>query len=107
MTYQIRITERAQTDMMRAADHIAYVLKNPRAADALLDETAAEINSLATMPQRYALAGDRVLASWGIRFLRIKNYLVFYTVDETTCTVFIVRFLYGKSNWAAILRGNE
>lgn len=107
MTYQIRITERAQSDMMRAADHITYVLKNPQAADALLEDAATEINSLATMPQRYALARDRVLASWGIRFLRIRNYLAFYTVDETAHTVFIIRFLYGKSNWAAVLRNGK
>ena len=45
-----------------------------------------------------------VLASWGIRFVIINNYLAFYTIDEEKQTVIIVRFLYQKSNWTAILR---
>ena len=32
------------------------------------------------------------------------NYLAFYTVDDATQTVYIVRFLYGKSNWITILK---
>ena len=32
------------------------------------------------------------------------NYLAFYTVDDATQTVHIVRFLYGKSNWITILK---
>ena len=104
MSFQIFITSQAHRDISKAADYIAYTLNNQKAADDLLDETEAEIMSLASMPERYALADDHVLASWGIRFLKIKNYLAFYTVDEEMQRVFIIRFLYGKSNWTAILR---
>ena len=106
MMYQVRITSRAQEDIDKAADYIEYALKNPQAADALLDAAEAEIASLSDMPEPYALVRDDVLASWGIRCARIKNYMAFYTVDEAHKTVYVVRFLYGKSNWAAILRSD-
>jgi len=104
MTYTIHISNRAQADIDKAADHIEYVLKNPQAADALLDAVDEEISSLAAMPERFAVVDDDVLASWGIRFVRIKNYLAFYTIDEDQEVVFIVRFLFGKSDWITILR---
>ena len=104
MTFQLHITSRAQADIEKAAEHIEFVLKNPQAADALIDAVEAEITSLSAMPERYALVDDDVLSSWGIRFVRIKNYLVFYRVDNSAGIVYIVRFLYGKSNWVSILR---
>ena len=56
------------------------------------------------MPEKLRLVDDPVLAVWGIRFIRVNNYLAFYTIDEDKKVVIIVRFLYQKSNWNTILR---
>ena len=48
MNYQIHITKIAERDLNRAVDHIEFALKNPQAADRLLDDTEREIMSLAT-----------------------------------------------------------
>ena len=53
---------------MRAADYIEFTLKNPTAADNLLDVATEQIGSLADLPQKFRLVDDPVLASWGIRF---------------------------------------
>ena len=79
MKYNIHVTQAAERDMANAYDYIDLVLKNPTAA-------------------------DKLLSLWGIRFTIVMNYLAFYTVDDATQTVHIVRFLYGKSNWITILK---
>lgn len=104
MSYIIHITSIAERDIMRAADYIEFNLKNPTAADHLLDTITEQINSLADMPQKFHLADDPVLASLGIRFVLVNNYLAFYTIDEEKRMVIVVRFLFQKSNWNAILR---
>ena len=104
MSYQVHITSTAKHDIMRAADYIEFTLKNPDAAEHLLDAVAKQIGSLADLPQKFRLVDDPVLASWGIRFVIVNNYLAFYTIDEEKQTVIIVRFLYQKSNWSSILR---
>ena len=104
MSYIIHITATAERDIMRAADHIEFNLKNPTAADYLLDVATEQINSLADMPQKFRLVDDPVLASWEIRYVIVNNYLAFYTIDEEKQMVIVVRFLYQKSNWNAILR---
>ncbi len=104
MSYRIHITSTAERDIMSAADYIEFTLKNPKAADNLLDEAEAQINSLSELPEKFPLVDDPVLASWEIRFVIIKNYLAFYTIDKETQTVIVVRFLYQKSNWNSILR---
>lgn len=104
MSYQVHITERAQRDLEGAADYIEYTLLNPTAADELLAAAEETLASLSDMPQRIMPVTDEVLAAWGIRFIRVKNYLGFYVIDEERQVVHIVRFLYMKRDWQTILR---
>ena len=104
MSYSIHITATAERDMINASNHIEFVLKNPKAADDLLDAAELKISSLADFPQKFKLVDDPVLSSWGVRFVVVNGYLAFYEIAEDTQKVIIVRFLFQKSNWTAILR---
>ena len=104
MSYQIHITSTAEHDIIHAVDYIEFTLKNPQAADNLLDVVTKQIGTFSDFPQKSRLVDDPFLASWEIRFVIINNYLAFYTIDEEKQTVIIVRFLYQKSNWTSILR---
>ena len=100
--YSIHITKAAERDIANAANYIEFALKNPQAAEALLDIVEEKINNIAIFPEKFAVIEDVVLSSWGIRFVAIKNYLAFYLIDEITCTIHVVRFLYGKRNYEQI-----
>lgn len=104
MSFCVHITSAAERDLNRAADYIEFVLKNPQAADTLLDEAEKKINSLADFPEKFSVVDDPVLASWKIRFVLINNYLAFYTIDYERNLVIVVRFLFQKSNWNVVLR---
>ena len=103
MMYNIHITATAERDILRAADYIEFTLKNPTAADHLLDAATEQINSLSDMPEKFRLVDDPILASWKIRFIIVNNYLAFYTIDKEKQLVIVIRFLYQKSNWNSIL----
>ena len=102
MSYHLHITSVAERDISQAADYIEFVLKNPKAADDLLEETNQKINALLPFPQEHPIVEDKLLAAWGIRFTQIKNYLAFYVIEENQVTV--IRFLYAKSDWISILK---
>ena len=102
MSCHLHITSVAERDISQAADYIEFVLKNPKAADDLLEETDQKINALLPFPQEHPIVEDKLLAAWGIRFTQIKNYLAFYVVEENQVTV--IRFLYAKSDWISILK---
>lgn len=104
MSYSIHITKTALKDLNNAIHYIDNVLLNAQAANDLLTEADKKIGGLTDYPKNHQLVDDPVLNTWGIRFVSVKNYLAFYTVDEETATVNIIRFLYGKRNWSAILR---
>lgn len=51
--------------------------------------------SLESMPERNPLYKEEPWHSQGVRFVPVKNYLLFYTVNSETNTVSIARILYG------------
>ncbi len=104
MNYHIHITLTAEKDMVHAADYIEFSLKNPQAADHLLDEAERQINTLSHFPMKHPLVDDKILSACGVRFVTLGNYLAFYTVSEEEKQVNIIRFLYAKSDWHSILK---
>lgn len=63
MNYHIHITLTAEKDMVHAADYIEFSLKNPQAADHLLDEAERQINTLSHFPMKHALVDDKILSA--------------------------------------------
>ena len=104
MSYSICVTATAIQDLKEVTDYIDYTLKNPQAADNLLDEFEAKTTKLTTFPTKFQLVDDALLASWGVRYVVVKNYLAFYVIAEKQKKVYIVRFLYQKSDWSSILK---
>ena len=67
--------------------------------DAILDA----IFTLEEMPERIGFVKDARLAGKGIRPLYVKNYTVFFRIGESERVVDIVRVMYSRRDWAALL----
>ena len=106
MKFRVDITETAKNDMIEAAEYIDYVLKNPQAADNLMEAIEKEIDSLTVFPERYAVLDDSVLSSFNVRFVRVKDYLAFYVIMEDERLVVILRFLHMRRDWTEILKAD-
>ena len=104
--YFVKITDIAEEDILSTVKYIADVLKAPIAANNLLDEIEKQEEILGHTPKIYPFAPDYYLAEKGIRFVMIKNYIMFYTINEEEKTVTIIRFLYGRRDWKNILQNN-
>lgn len=102
MNYHLHITKTAEHDLENAADYIEFTLKNPTAADHLLDLAEEKFNSLIPFPEQHPLIDDPVLSTWAVRFVTINHYLGFYTVRGET--IYVLRFLYAKQNWVSLLK---
>ncbi|HCM27581.1 MAG TPA: type II toxin-antitoxin system RelE/ParE family toxin [Treponema sp.] len=105
--YRVDFTEPAEEDLLAALRYISDVLKAPGAASKLLSETEQQLKVLESLPRSCPLVQDEVLAMQGIRLLSVKNYLVFYVVKESEKAISIIRFLYGRRDWARALKGKD
>ena len=104
MNYSLNITDLAEEDILITVRYISGVLKNPIAVNNLLDEIELHEKILEDTPYIYPFVNDEYLSEKGLKYIRIKNFLLFYIIDEDTRIVNVIRFLYSRRNWKDILK---
>ena len=101
--YLVQITDIAEEEILTTATYIADVLKAPIAANNLLDEIEKYENILETTPNIFSFVPDDYLKARGIKYIMVKNYMMFYTINEDEKVVDVIRFLHGRRDWKRIL----
>ena len=101
--YKILVSESYQRDISSIIKYITNDIDAPLAAADFLDYIEEIVSSLSHMPYRYNLVDDPYLQHKEFRKCIIKNYIVFYNVDENSKTVMIHRILHTRQNWIDIL----
>ena len=101
--YRVNITDLAKQDITKTAAHITYEFQEPTIAVKTTDAILDAIFTLEEMPDRIGLVKDERLAEKGIRPLYVKNYTVFFRIEESARVVDIVRVLYSRRDWTSLL----
>jgi len=101
--YRVEIAQAAKGDLREINRYISVELKAPASALKLADAFADAFIDLEDMPQKYPLVRDERLAAKGYRRRGVKNYSVFYKINENTHEVDVSRILYGRRDWQNIL----
>lgn len=94
--YLVKVTEQARGQLREIAQYIANELKNPDAALHTLDVLEESISSLSQFPQRVSLTEEEPWRSLGIHKLPLKNFLVYFLVDEKDLKVQVTAIVYNK-----------
>ena len=102
--YEVKITEPAQRQLQEIIRYIAGDLQEKRTALWMLDTLEKEILSLSTLPNRVALTEEEPWHSAGIRKLSVKNYLVYFWVNEDQKQVQITAVVFGRRDQRNVLQ---
>lgn len=97
MRYTVRILGRAEQDIRSIYHYIADELKNPLAAEKLINKLRLKINGLSMMPERGKLAN-------GYYSAKVARYRIIYRIDKVKSIVNILRVVYAGRNLAKYLR---
>ena len=95
MKYEIKITEKAESDIRGIYNYIATELLAPETAANLLDKLEKSISELCFMPSRFRKYGSELWQSRGLRIMPVENFAVLYISNKTAKTVTIIRVMYG------------
>ena len=106
MNYTVELSNTAEQDINESVRYVTLQLKNPIAGRHLLGNTIDCVDSLESFPARCPVIDDPILVIHQIHFVPVQNYLLFYQIHEPSHTVMVLRFLYGKSDWASILKND-
>lgn len=94
--YKIRITRQARTHLQDIRDYIATTFLEPETAKKMVQLLRLEIQSLSDMPQRIKVIDEEPWGSYGFRKKRVKNYYVYYWINEEKKQVQIIAVIYVK-----------
>ena len=98
--YQVHITKYAYRQLKRIRQYIEVDLQAPQAAKNTLRLIKSAIVSLDHMPERYALTDHDKWRQEGIRKVVVKNYIVYYRVDEERMQVQVTAVVSIRQNQA-------
>ena len=101
--YRIDVSEPAEIDLRDIIRYISAQLLAPITALEMLESIEQAMAGLAEMPHRVPTVADERLAAIGYRKLIVKNYIIFFSIDEKAKVVDVERILYGQRNWRTIL----
>lgn len=94
--YEVRVTRQALKQMKEIVHYISNDLMSPDAADNLLDKFRTEILKLSTFPKKHALIEEEPWRTEGIRKIVVKNFLIYYWVDDDNSRVQVTAVIYSR-----------
>lgn len=103
MAYDLVISQSFENDLDETFNYISNKLYSPLSAQNLLNKTEKIISNINDNPFLYPKCRNESLAQKGYHCAIVNNYLLFYSVDENTEQINILRFLYGRRSIDEIL----
>ena len=103
MRYEVKMTAQAIGQIEETVQYISKTLLTPETARKWADTLQCDIGKLDSMPLRYPLTEEEPWRTKGIRKMPVKNFLVYYLVDEEKRTVWITAVIYGRRDQIAAL----
>ncbi len=96
MKYTVKLSTQANEDIKEIYEYIADVLCEKEIASNILNLFEKNILSLSEMPGRCRIYESEPWQSRGVHVMSVKNYLIFYVINEEERTVNIFRVIYGS-----------
>ena len=94
--YKIRFTRQARTHLHNIRDYISTTFLMPGTAKKMIQLLRSEIRSLSENPQRIKAIDEEPWGGYGIRKIRVKNYYVYFWINEEKKQEQIVAVVYVK-----------
>ena len=92
--YKVRVTRQAREQLREVRRYIDVSLMAPGAALNTVRAIRAEMESLSDKPYRYKPVDEEPWHSEGVRKTRVRNYYVYYWIDEEEKRVQITAVIY-------------
>ena len=103
MEYKVRLTQQAGEQIQQTVAYISHSLQEPVIARRWSNCLEKEIRSLKQHPARYPLTSEEPWRSYGIRKMIVKNFFVYYWIDETEEQVAVTAVVYGRRDQVTAL----
>lgn len=103
MRYEVKLTVQAIGQIEEIAQYISKTLLEPETAQKWVNVLQCEIEKLGSMPSRHPFTEEEPWHTRGVRKMPVKNFLVYYLINEEKKVVWITAVIYGRRDQIAAL----
>ena len=107
MKYEIKYSDESIEDLLKIYDYIANHRNEQANALALINIIRNEIKKLDELPHRHPVVSFSPWQEIGIRYLVVKNHIVFYFANQKKFVVNIVRIFSSRQSIANIINNGD
>ena len=101
--YELEYLPIAKREMADIAGYISNVLHNPAAAEKLSDEMVEAAEKLTMFPYSNGAFVQVFPFKQEYRRLIVRNYIMFYYIDEAKKLVTVARVIYARRDYGRLL----
>ena len=101
--YKIYVSSDAKQDLLSIRSYIDKVCQSGVTSQKLMVSIDKAIFGLDENPHRCPKISNETIKKYGVRKLIIKNYIIFFRIDDKTKNVQILRVLYARRNWEKLV----
>ncbi len=101
MACNVRIAEEATDAFARSVEYVAFVLKEPSAANEMMLAFDDFIARVSQVPESYPLCQERRLANLRVHKAHIKKYVALYHIEDKGVNV--IAFFHQTQNYAKLI----
>ena len=94
--YLVNVTQFAENQLREIRNYIVNELQAPDSANRFLDYLEKEFHSLSQLPQRIVLVDEEPWHSEGIHKMVVKNFIVYFWINEENMIIHITGIVYKK-----------
>lgn len=105
MKYTIFIAKKAEEDLGKIFEYLAYKVMAGENAVRQLNRIQTAIESLDEMPLRNRVYDKEPWKTRNLHIMPVDNYLVFYLTETEALKVTILRIMYGGRDITNIFKG--
>lgn len=102
-SYSVVYSPEAMDDLKEIYAYITFTLLVPETAEKQINRIRREVRSLNFMPSRYSLVDWEPWKSMGMHKVPVDNFVVYYTVNDDSRTVAVIRIFYSGQDVANIV----
>ena len=102
--YQVEFLPSAQEDMVEIVRYISQELLNPIAAEDLAEDFVKTADSLSAFPYAHEAYIPIRPLKHEYRKVSVKNYLMFFWVEEEKKIVTVARVIYAARDYGKLLK---
>lgn len=94
--YKVRITDQAKEHLNLIKSYIVSEINEPQTAKKMLALLKENMKNLSFMPYRIKCIDEQPWGSLGFRKIRVKNYYIYFWVEEESKIVHIIAVVYTR-----------